>query len=314
MTMSPGVSPGKLAPSKPGSYSDRAAAARRTAAQGMSPPRCSPNRGPIRPSRNAQASPNSAARALSPLGRAHYHTSAGRPAIPQASDTSAARTLSPLSQAEEYPAGRGPEVAALGGSMSKAGGLQPSAPTPNEFGGVGDGQHAVGQGSVASGVPTAASTSLPIMAPTQQPGMGTPSREKEDLRRKMEAIAQEAADIQRELDGSAGPSLRARLNAAAALGRPVASHMDAPLSESPAAAAAAATDAALAAVLKPPRPDEAVPGAARAEGLSGNGALRGGHMGAEPFAATPVRTALQVGLKALLKCRAWHQAWQSTAQ
>ncbi|KAK9849254.1 hypothetical protein WJX84_000541 [Apatococcus fuscideae] len=186
-----------------------------------------------------------------------------------------------------------------------------------------NGQHAVGKASSGSGkrsgVPNAASMGIPSMATARLPSMGTPSKEKEDLRQKMEAIAREAADIQRELDGSAAPSLRARLNAAAALGRPVPSQQDAPLGNAPAAVAAAATDAALAAAatdgalaaaaaaaaMKPPRPDgwgpigasREFPGtdarAAGAEGLMGYAATHGGSVDTEPFAATPARPAVQ---------------------
>lgn len=245
ITMSPGMSPTKPVASKSGSYTERAAAARRNTSKVSSPQRLSPNRGPARPHRIPQDPQSRAARALSPLGRAQH-------AAP------AAGTIA-------------------GGS-------------------AGTGQPAVGLGSMANSVPDASS-------------MGTPSLEKENLRQKMEAIAREAADIQRELDGSAAaPSLRARLNAAAALGRPVPSQEDASPGNDPAAVAAAATDAALAAAAaaagKPPRPDgsgdpsQAIPGteagAIQAEASTGYAGLQGGQGGSAPFAATPARAAMQV--------------------
>ena len=105
---------------------------------------------------------------------------------------------------------------------------------------------------------------------------GTPNatREKENLRHTLEAIAREAAQIQKELDGSAAPSLRARLNAAAALGKPLPADVTSlpSMAEPLAPTVAMANDAA----------------AAKAEIAAGPG------MDSDAVTATPARAGSQV--------------------
>ena len=139
---------------------------------------------------------------------------------------------------------------------------------------------------------------LPLQADGGLAAAGTPStvREKESLRHTLEAIAREAADIQRELDGAAGPSLRARQNAAAALGRPLPPFVEQqPVTTSPAGAVKASRPSGSAAA-----DGQALPHPGMDLGRVGHAVLGVGPSLAEPSTATPARGIDRVRRQAII--------------
>ncbi len=227
--ISPGFAAGKPAPSRLGSYADRAA--NRRAPTHHPPTQQGSPKGLVRSRLTSRGSPAKATRAFSPLS--------GR-----ATERVDGNASNPSSHAEEA------QKAALG-SVNHGTAAANAAAGPNR----GSGTSGIGA------IQTQAGKSV---------GGGTPNatREKENLRHTLEAIAREAAQIQKELDVSAAPSLRARLNAAAALGRP----MPADVTSSPSMTPGSA-----------PLPPAA------------NASLPAAHgMVPEPFASTPARDVLQV--------------------